>query len=121
MYNKHTDNKREIIELSRSNAIEKSIPQKGSQRDSSFELMRIISMLLIIAHHFAYHRNPSYSIFAVAALFILCVIIDLARQRFLEKPFMRLFDRYSASWLKPLQAIGRTVQKRLFENSAESE
>ena len=65
-------------------------------------------------------RIIPYSIFAVAAVFIPCVIIDLARQRLLERPYMRLVDRHSASWLKPFQAIGRTAQKRLFGNSADS-
>lgn len=46
-----------------------------------------------------------YSILVVLFVYAVCTVIDLMRQRFLEKPFMRLVDRYADNVLKPFAKI----------------
>ena len=62
-----------------------------------------------------------YSIFAAGVVFVICAIVDLARQYVLEKPYMRIVNRYSESWLKPFKAIVRTAQRLVFGASSDSE
>ena len=62
-----------------------------------------------------------YSIFAAGIVFVICAIVDLARQYVLEKPYMRIVNRYSESWLKPFKAIVRTAQRLVFGASSDSE
>ena len=62
-----------------------------------------------------------YSIFAAGVVFVICVIVDLVRQYVLEKPYMRIVNRYSESWLKPFKAIVRAAQRRIFGASSDSE
>ena len=62
-----------------------------------------------------------YSIFAAGIVFVICAIVDLARQYVLEKPYMRIVNRYSESWLKPFKAIVRVAQRLMFGTSSDSE
>ena len=62
-----------------------------------------------------------YSIFAAGVVFVICAIVDLARQYVLEKPYMRIVNRYSESWLKPFKAIMRAAQRLMFGASSDSE
>ncbi len=55
-----------------------------------------------------------YSIFAAIAAFACCTIIDLLRQYVLERPYMRIVDRYSQAWLKPFRAAIRFAQNIVF-------
>lgn len=55
-----------------------------------------------------------YSVFAVAAVYAVCTVIDLLRKAVFEKPYMRIVDRYSDSWLKPFEAICDLLKKAVF-------
>jgi hypothetical protein len=46
-----------------------------------------------------------YSIVVVAIVYIVCTVIDLIRQRVIEKPYMILVNRYSDCILKPFTKI----------------
>lgn len=55
-----------------------------------------------------------YSIFAAVCIFAVCTAIDLARQYLLERPYLRIVDRYAQTWLKPFKAANRAAQRCLF-------
>lgn len=52
--------------------IQKKEENIGKQRNSSFELLRIVSMILIIAHHYSVHGGwvYDYNILSTNKLFI---------------------------------------------------
>jgi len=55
-----------------------------------------------------------YSIAVVLAVYIACTIIDLLRQKLIEKPWMRLVNKYSERWLKPFNWIVEGCKKLVF-------
>lgn len=57
-----------------------------------------------------------YSIVAVSAVYLVCTIIDLLRQRLFEKPYMAIVNRYSKSWLKPFDTICSFFKNIVFGN-----
>ncbi len=59
-----------------------------------------------------------YSLFAIAAVYVACTLIDLVRQYVLEKPFMTLLKRHSEKLQKPLDAAVSTVKRIVFGKDA---
>ena len=46
-----------------------------------------------------------YSILVVAAVYVICTLIDLLRQQVIEKLYMKVVNRYADSWLKLFEKI----------------
>lgn len=46
-----------------------------------------------------------YSILVVIGVYFVCTIIDLVRQKVVEKPSMALVNRYANCWIKPFERI----------------
>lgn len=59
-----------------------------------------------------------YSLFAIAAVYVACTLIDLVRQYVLEKPFMTLLKRRSKKLQKPLDDAVSTVKRIVFGKDA---
>ena len=55
-----------------------------------------------------------YSIIVVAIVYFICTIIDLLRQRFIEKPFMVLVNRCSEQIIQKLKKIVNIVTNFVF-------
>lgn len=55
-----------------------------------------------------------YSILVAATVYVVCTLIDLLRQRIIEKPFLALIDRYSKKWIKPLEMLVNAVKRFVF-------
>lgn len=55
-----------------------------------------------------------YSILVTVIVYAACTLIDLLRQRSVEKPFMVLVDRYSEKVLKPFEKILDFIKDRIF-------
>ena len=82
-------------------------------RDSNIELLRIVSMVLIIMHHFSVHgcfpftsdltfNKVFLQVFVVAFVFVICMCVDYLRIAFIEKPIMKRITSYiesSQSWV----------------------
>lgn len=62
-------------------------------RASNIELLRIISMILIIIHHFSEYYDsmllPLYAVLIVVLIFVIGMIVDYVRLAFIEKPVMK--------------------------------
>lgn len=50
------------------------------------------------------HLLIPYSIFVVAIVYIVCTMIELLRQKIIEKPFLTLINRYLPKVIKPVKA-----------------
>lgn len=64
-----------------------------------------------------YQNSPMiipYSIAAVAAVFIVCTLIDLVRQQIIERPYMRLVNACADSWLKPFERVCEFLKQIFF-------
>ena len=55
-----------------------------------------------------------YSIFAVALVYAVCTVIDIIRQKVIEKPFMLVVNRYADSMLKPFIKIYNLLRTTVF-------
>lgn len=73
-------------------------------RDTNFELLRIVSMILIVAHHFAC---------SVIGVFTICAIIELLRIYFLEKPFFVFCDKHSRKVYLKLRLAEDKLMKKI--------
>ena len=79
-----------------------------------------------IIRHFLWHdvfKNAQYqdsaflipySIIATAIVYVICTLIDLLRQRLIEKPFMTLVNRYSGEMVRTFEAVINAVKALLF-------
>lgn len=55
-----------------------------------------------------------YSIGVVILVYTACTVIDLIRQQILEKPYMKIVNRYADSWLKPFKRICDYFKRKIF-------
>lgn len=55
-----------------------------------------------------------YSLGAVAAVYIVCTIIDLIRKQIFEKPYMYLVNRYADTVLRPFTGLSNALKKIIF-------
>ena len=55
-----------------------------------------------------------YSIGVVIVVYAVCTLIDLFRQQIIEKPYMKIVNLYSDSWLKPFERICEFFKKIIF-------
>ena len=46
-----------------------------------------------------------YSIMVVVLVYVVCTVIDLLRQKVVERPFMWIVNKYSQLWLVPLKKV----------------
>lgn len=63
--------------------------------------------------HYGSHLMPFYAIACVLGIFAVCVVIDIIRIRFIEKPFFILWDKYWNSFDKWFQKIEESFLKKL--------
>lgn len=92
-----------------------TVAATSKKRDSNLELFRILTMLLIHAHS-ATMRNwlwvdvldhvgaygsawmPLHAIGSVLVIFAVCSVIDMGRIWLIEKPCLKLWDRWFAKF-----------------------
>lgn len=55
-----------------------------------------------------------YSLVVVAIVYVICTLIDLLRQRVIEKPFMILVNCYSEKMLRPFEKVLNIVKSVVF-------
>lgn len=104
---------------------EKSHKTSRAMRDSNIELFRIITMIMIVAHHYVVNSGLLdiveaqrslgtpylilHAIGSVLGVYIVCTIIDILRARFLEKP---IFNKIEGRWKKWKELFLPEVQEQ---------
>ncbi len=61
-----------------------------------------------------------YSIIVVIVVFLILTFIDLIRQRFVEKPIMKLIDKFYVTLLRPIKKIRNFFVKFIFGDKPKS-
>lgn len=111
-----------------------------AKRNTSIELLRIISMMMIVSCHFATHGNIirpilwfdifknanyqhsnmiiPYSIFATCMIYIVCTVVDLLRQIIL---FVQEVNRNADKIVKPFINLYNRIKKLIFDENNDRE
>ena len=55
-----------------------------------------------------------YSIFAVVVVYTVCTLIELLRQKTVERVFLKAVNRYADDWLRPFENICESLKKMIF-------